>query len=396
MTDARNRPRTVAFYLPQFHPIRENDLWWGEGFTEWRNVARARPAFDGHEHPAQAGILGEYDLRDPAVMHAQAELAAAHDVDAFCFYFYWFSGKRLLETPLENYLANGPDFPFCLSWANENWSRRWDGKDSEVLIGQDYEPGYADEVFRSLEPYLTDDRYLRTTDGAAILLVHRVDHIPDAHSLTARWRELARESGIGELYLVAAETKWGIRPAAYGMDAVAEFPPVGSNVLSVAQLAPPKGLAADFRGRVMSYARLASRFARRRPTSSYIRHRGVAPGWDNTARRQSKATVYVGSSPKLYGRWLHDARSAEAAQRGTDGLVFINAWNEWAEGAYLEPDLVHGGAYLRATRYSSPEVCETTHPVQAGRPTWGWARSLGLAAAGSALSAWRSLRARRR
>lgn len=395
MTRPNDQPRTVAFYLPQFHPIPENDRWWGEGFTEWRNVARARPAFDGHGHPAQASALGEYDLRDPAVMHAQAELARSHDVDAFCFYFYWFSGKRLLETPLDNYLQNGPDFPFCLSWANENWSRRWDGKDSEVLIGQDYEAGYADEVFDSLAPYLADDRYLRTADGAAILLVHRVDHVPDALALTTRWRQLARERGVGELYLVAAETKSGIRPAAYGMDAVAEFPPVGSNVLSVAQLTPPKGLASDFRGRVMSYARLANRFARRAATEDYVRHRGVVPGWDNTPRRQSKATVYIGSTPELYRRWLRRSRAAEAAQRGAEGLVFINAWNEWAEGAYLEPDLAHGDEYLRATRHDSTETFPPALAVSPGRPTWGWARSLGLAAAGSVLSAWRSLRARR-
>ncbi|WP_103663250.1 glycoside hydrolase family 99-like domain-containing protein [Microbacterium sp. CJ77] len=389
MTPKPGRPRTVAFYLPQFHPIPENDEWWGEGFTEWTNVRRATPTFFAHDQPAVAGDLGEYDLRDAQIMHKQAALAAANDIDAFCFYFYWFSGKRLLETPVDNFLTDGPDFPFCLSWANENWSRRWDGKDAEVLIGQNYDEGFVDDSFLALLPYLLDGRYLRTHAGAAVLMVHRIDHIPDAKQMASRWRDLAREHGAGELHLVAAETKPGIRPESYGVDAVAEFPPVGSNVLSVAQLRPLNGLDKEFRGRLMSYPRLARRFSRRREPR-FVRYRGVAPGWDNSPRRRSRATIYVGSTPELYRRWLKDARTHEMGARGQDGLVFVNAWNEWAEGAYLEPDGRHGDAYLRATNYDAPPDSSQSKTPRAGRPTWGWLRSIASTAAGSVLGVSRT------
>lgn len=380
---------TVAYYLPQFHSIPENDEWWGQGFTEWVNVRKAEPQYSLHDHPRTSSELGQYDLNDVSVMHRQANMAANHDVDAFCFYFYWFDGHRLLERPLENYLDSGPDFPFCISWANENWTRRWDGKENEVLIGQDYSETTADEIFASFLPYFRDKRYVRV-DDALVLVVHRIDHIPASRQVTERWRCLAREHGLGELRIVAAETKFAITPEVHGADAIAEFPPVGSNTLRSAQVLPVRGLSKDYAGRLMSYPRMAKRFMKRKQPN-FIRYRGVAPGWDNTARRGKKATIYVGHNPATYGQWLSHARLQEDKREGGRGIVFINAWNEWAEGAYLEPDETWGTAFLKATRRDAPLGYQ---PVQIilGMPSLPWLRSLFQAALGSGLALFRRLR----
>ncbi|MBB2924159.1 glycoside hydrolase family 99-like domain-containing protein [Cellulomonas cellasea] len=377
------RPRTVAFYLPQFHAIPENDAWWGEGFTEWHNVRRAVPAFEGHDHPRVPGELGYYDLTEPDVMRAQAALAREHDVDAFCFYHYWFGGTRLLERPVDDFLTSDIDMPFCLSWANESWTRRWDGKDQEVLMGQDYGPGAAEAVFESFVPYLRDARYLRV-DGAAVLLVHRAEHLPEPQALAATWRVLADRAGVGPLHLVAAETVHGVTPEPLGFDAVAEFPPVGANTLSSAWTAPLRGLTRDFRGRLLSYERIARTFSAR-PAAPFTRYPGVMPGWDNTARRGPAATVYVGSSPVTYARWLRSARERESRARGASGLVFVNAWNEWAEGAYLEPDRTHGRQFLEATRWRPTTPLAPAAPPARGAYGVGQALSLARIAGSSAL-----------
>lgn len=383
------RPRTIAFYLPQFHAIPENDLWWGKGFTEWTNVRRAAPQFDGHAHPRTVGELGEYDLTDVQVMHDQAALAKANGIDAFCYYFYWFDGKRLLERPLDQFLASGPDMPFCISWANESWSRRWDGKEHEALITQEYGEETAERIFEAFLPLLRDPRYLRV-DGAAVLMVHRTDHLPAGTGYAETWRRLADAAGVGPLHLVAAETHPGIDPTLSGFDAAAEFPPVGANTLGAARLLPPKGVAADFRGRLMSYPRLARRFERR-AVPTFTRYRGVVPGWDNTARRGRAATVYVGATPARYRDWLTHARISEQRLRGDSGLVFVNAWNEWAEGAYLEPDAHHGRAYLEATSWEAGPVSDDQSAAPVGRPTYGWLHSVALATAGSMLQVGRRL-----
>lgn len=385
------RPRTVAFYLPQFHTFPENDEWWGKGFTEWVNVRRALPAFSGHDHPRGVGELEEYDLTTVDVMHTQASLARQYDIDAFCFYFYWFAGKRLMEKPLDQYLSSGPDFPFCISWANENWSRRWDGKDKESLIKQEYTEDSAAEVFDSFLPYLLDKRYLRI-DGAAIILVHRADHLPNGVEYSRVWRERAEAANVGPIHIVAAETHPGIQPIPLGFDAVAEFPPVGSNTLAAAQLLPPRGVSPLFRGRLMSYRRLTQWFAQR-PVPDFTRYRGVVPGWDNTARRQMQATIYLGNSPDEYRKWLVHARTFESRVRGANGLVFVNAWNEWAEGAYLEPDVTRGRAFLNATMWEPAERVAGHSEVRHGWPSYGWLRSLAFAAAGSALQTIRRTRA---
>jgi lipopolysaccharide biosynthesis protein len=220
-------PKLIAFYLPQFHPIPENDAWWGRGFTEWHNVTRARPTFRGHVQPRLPTELGFYDLRLGEVQEAQAALAREHGIHAFCYYYYWFGGRRLLQGPLDRVLASGrPDFPFCICWANENWTRRWDGLDSEVLVAQEHSPENEDRFLHDVLPILRDPRYVRVA-GRPVLLVYRVNMLPEAERTAARWRRIAEAEGVGGLELWAVQS-FGIEdPRPFGFDAAVEFPPHG-------------------------------------------------------------------------------------------------------------------------------------------------------------------------
>jgi lipopolysaccharide biosynthesis protein len=394
MTEADNqRPATIAFYLPQFHAIPENDKWWGTGFTEWTNVKRAEPMYEEHEQPAHpVGPFGSYNLLETGVAAWQTNLAAKHSIDAFCFYHYWFDGHRLLEKPLDRYLQSDLTFPFLLCWANENWSRRWDGKDREILLAQRYGDDTPYQVFESFLPYLSDSRHLRLADKLPIL-VHRADQLPDAAEYARVWRERARQAGLGELWLIASETSYGLDPRRIGFDAVVEFPPVGDSNLSTVLTKPPTGLSKAFRGRLLSYDRLAEFYMRRTPPP-FPRHPAVVPRWDNTPRRLTRSTIFVGASPARYAQWLARARATEQAQRPAGGAVFINAWNEWAEGAYLEPDEIYGDSYLRATEYTYAELPHSHSSCAGGRWSYAYVHSLALAAASSLKNAYVSRTAR--
>lgn len=338
----------VAFYLPQFHPIPENDAWWGKGFTEWRNVTRALPQFDGHHQPRLPADLGFYDLRDPGTMRRQAALAREYGIGAFCFYFYWFGGRTLLEAPLRQWLADASiDLPFCLCWANENWSRRWDGREHDVLVAQTHSPSDDVAFITHVADYLRDPRALRV-DGRPMLLVYRPGRLPDPRATAGRWRDWCREHGIGEIHLAYVQSFERPDPADIGFDSAVEFPP---------NMAPPESIRGDqrllnhdHRGEVLDWRRLADA-ARRRPMPSYRLFPGVNPGWDNEPRRPGGGHVYLHASPRGYRDWLRDTIAGRlvdvpAGQR----LVFVNAWNEWAEGAVLEPDARLGHAWLEATR----------------------------------------------
>jgi len=340
--------KLIAFYLPQFHPIPENDAWWGEGFTDWVNVCRARPNFVGHYQPHVPTELGYYDLRDPATRAAQARLARQHGIHGFCYYFYWFNGRRLLERPLNEVVASGqPDFPFCVCWANENWSRRWDGGNNELLVAQRYSPQDEQRLFEDLLPALRDPRYIRVA-GRPLLLIYRANLLPDPKRAAQTFRRAARAAGLGDICLAFVQHPGSPSPGAWEFDAAVEFPPHGVEALQLTDQIEKINPA--FAGEVWDYISAAKHSLQRIPPP-YRLFRGVMIGWDNTPRLQDNGQVFVNSHPENYRRWL--AGIVEQTRRTRpreERIVFINAWNEWAEGCHLEPDEAFGRAYLEATR----------------------------------------------
>jgi hypothetical protein len=367
MLPASPEARLIAFYLPQFHPIPENDEWWGKGFTEWTNVARARPLFRGHYQPHLPADLGFYDLRLPETRQAQADLAREYGIHGFCYYHYWFNGRRLLERPFTEVLASGrPDFPFCLCWANENWTRRWDGHDEEILVAQEYCQQDDKEHIRWLVDAFRDNRYIRV-DGKPLFLVYRVNALPDPLRTASVWREGARRWGVGEIFLCKVESFAGERedPAKIGFDASVEFQP------DWCHFGPARRRGAS---EVHDYASVLERMLHK-ASPGYTRFPCVMPSWDNAARRRSGATILHGSTPKLYQQWLTNVLRRSNHSKETDGIVFLNAWNEWAEGNHLEPCQRWGRAYLEATRdalanaaRSEPHPSETRSWIAAADP----------------------------
>lgn len=350
--DVRKSVRAIAFYLPQFHPIPENDAWWGKGFTEWTNVRSAMPFFDGHYQPhVPDDDLGYYDLRDTSVMRKQIEIAKQYGIEGFCFYVYWFSGKRLLEMPVDNYLADPQlDHPFCVCWANENWSRRWDGSEHEILMGQDYSDEHDLEFIADMAKYLRDPRYIRV-EGKLLLIIYRPNLFPDMAKTAGRWRKWCRDNGFGELFIAYVQSFDNSPPDKYALDAAIEFPPSGwyATPEAIEDIDPNPG----FSGRLLEWRHLVRRSDPYETTEPWVL-RGACPSWDNTARRKGAATIFHRSSPKLFKRWLLNAFSDTINRIAVPDrrLVFINAWNEWAEGAHLEPDKRYGYAWLDAVRYA--------------------------------------------
>lgn len=343
-----NDVRAIAFYLPQFYPIPENDRWWGKGFTEWTNVTKARRNFESHYQPHLPADLGFYDLRIPEVREQQAELAGEYGVHGFCYYHYWFSGRRLLERPFNEVLSSGrPNFPFCLLWANHNWTRRWDGKENEILMAQQFSCEDDRNLIRSLFPAFEDRRYIRI-NGKPLLIVYQADILPNAKQTAAIWREEMKNAGLGEIYLCLAQTYGILDPRPYGFDGAIEFPPHGALIGKLdAQIAK---INPNFAGSVFDYILNANAMIHK-PKPDYTLFKGVMSGWDNTPRLQDTSMIYINSSPEAYEYWLGKAIEYMITNhRDGERIVFINAWNEWAEGAHLEPDRCYGRRYLEATR----------------------------------------------
>ncbi|MEO6202822.1 MAG: glycoside hydrolase family 99-like domain-containing protein [Nitrospirales bacterium] len=346
-----NEVRAIAFFLPQYHPIPENDRWWGKGFTEWTNVTKARPNFKGHYQPHLPADLGFYDLRMPEVREEQARLARQYGISAFCYYYYWFAGKKLLNRPLDEVLQSGaPDFPFCLCWANENWTRRWDGCEEDILIAQSHTEADHAGFIAEIAPALLDPRYVRI-HGKPLVIVYRLGQLPEPRRTADLWREYCVKTGVGEIYLAYVQSfdlmPMGDDPSLYGFDAAIEFPP--HRYPAQAELSQPL-INPDYQGVLFDYVQTSENFIRR-TWPSYKLFKGVMPSWDNTARRQDVSNVFVGATPERYEYWLRQV--VEQTRRlhfGDERVVFINAWNEWAEGNHLEPDREFGHQYLEATR----------------------------------------------
>ena len=352
------RVTSIAFYLPQFHPGAENDGWWGAGFTEWTNVARARPLFPGHVQPRLPGALSFYDLRLEEVRAQQGSLAARYGVSAFCYWHYWFEGRRMLEKVVDDVVQSGvPDHPFCLGWANEDWGGRWVGAPRKILIKQTY--GGDDDLrrhFDSMLPALTDRRYLRV-DGRPLVYIYRPNSLPSASRLAEIWQARASEAGLPGVFLVGQSDSHGgpWRASPVGWDAVAPW----HRTPFRARLAV-EGRSADWmlsslsrRSRVLpaiySYRRWSTFMPELVPGEVSIP--SVLPNWDNTPRAGRAGSVFIGSTPDLFERQVE--RAVELAEKSEDPalrMLFIRSWNEWAEGNYLEPDRVNGSAYLEAFR----------------------------------------------
>ena len=358
--------RLIAYYLPQFHPIPENDEWWGKGFTEWTNVAKAKPLFRGHQQPHLPADLGFYDLRSPETRAAQAAMAREHGIEGFCYYHYWFGdGKKLLEKPFDAVLASGePDFPFCLCWANETWSGIWFGEHNRILVEQRY-PGREDceKHFDYLLPAFTDDRYMKV-DGKPIFQILTPAHLPDTIQMTDTLREIAVRRGLKGLFLVAGyrcPESWN--PLENGFDAV-----VSSKLTQCMRESPSP--ARKLTARLLDSKFFVNvgklhdwlTFSRVRKYEDLIRcmkitedypfdlYPSALPNWDNTPRSGSRGFVVTDSTPELFGQHLTDAINYVQKYPSERKIVFVKSWNEWAEGNYLEPDSVFGMRYLEAVR----------------------------------------------
>lgn len=351
--------RLIAFFLPQFHPIAENDQWWGKGFTEWRSAVQARPLFRGHYQPHLPADLGFYDLRLPEVREAQAALAREYGIFGFCYYHYWFNGRRLLGRPMDDILGSGrPDFPFCLCWANEDWTRAWDGRSGERLISHEYSPEDDRRHMRWLARAFEDERYIRVGEKP-LFLVYRARLLPDPRRTTDLWREEAERLGIGELFLAAVESLNDERgdPASLGFDAAVEFQPdwksLGTPLRRGRHWDALRALGLSSRAygqhRIYDYGTVVRRMLEK-PSPSYDRFSCVTPSWDNVPRREADGVVLKDSAPELYARWLGAAVRNALSAPPDKALVFVNAWNEWAEGNHLEPSQRWGRAYLEATK----------------------------------------------
>ena len=345
--------KSIAFLLPQFHPVKENDRWWGRGFTEWNNVIRGRPMFRSHYQPRLPKDLGYYDLRHPDTQRRQAEMAQQNGVHGFCYHYYWFDGKKILNEPVEQMLSSGaPDHPFCVCWANENWSRNWDGQERFVLLKQNYTMESNRALIHEFIKMMRDRRYIRH-QGKPVLVVYRIRVIPNWLETAKMWREECRKAGIGEIHLCAV--RFGLEPLdgppeEFGVDSYVLFPP--HETVREDMRSSVHDLNGQFGGEIFSYDGVwkgdVERFEKGYP---WPVHRGVMMGWDNTARRMTDSRIFHGATPLKFRTWLNKIVEQENKHnKDRESLVFVNAWNEWAEGTTLEPDAKFGDSYLRALR----------------------------------------------
>lgn len=341
----------IAYYLPQYHQMAENDEWWGEGFTEWTNVAKAMPRYKGHYQPRMPSSLGFYDLSNINTIRKQVELAKRGGIYGFCIHDYWFDGRRVLERPINIIRDNlDIDIKFCINWANENWTRTWDGLESDILLQQNYS-SKSDIAYGQYLLDLTKDRRYIRVEGRPLVMVYRPSLLPDASATFERWRDIFRLAGEPEPFLVMPQAFGNLDPRKFGMDAAAGFPPHTSGEIVRNDATSLSLLDPTFQGQARSYQTMINNEINGRP-NDYTLFPGVCPNWDNEARKPGRGTSYYGSTPGLYANWLNNAARYRLDFKNTDqAIVFINAWNEWGEGAYLEPDRHDGFAYLSETRH---------------------------------------------
>jgi lipopolysaccharide biosynthesis protein len=393
-----SKARLIAFHLPQYHPTAENDEWWGKGFTEWTNVTKTKPLFPGHYQPRLPADLGFYDLRIPEVRAAQAELGRKAGVEGFCYWHYWFNGRRLLERPVNEIIASGePDYPFCLAWANDTWSSHWVGAANRTLIEQTY-PGKADHErhFHALLPAFHDRRYIRV-HKRPLFVIFRPKKLPEPKAFIELWQNLARQNGLEGIHFVAHlfdneldypwrdvgysgavmtnELKlmrrrlWQIAEERFRLannqpDAAAKVRSAWDATINTGRLVGHRILQRLFRwpGGV-HYYRDAMLFFKSKAGPELGCYPSVVPGWDNTARAGRRGIVLHGSTPELFFEHARDVLQSVAGRPAEERIVFVKSWNEWAEGNYLEPDRKHGHGYIDALRAAVDAVPDVKSAV---------------------------------
>ena len=368
----KNQLKLIAMYFTQLHAIPENDKWWGKGFTDWNNVKAAQPLFDGHNQPRIPLDNNYYDQSEIETLRRQANLAKQYGVFGFCHYHYWFDGKQLLQTPT-NLLLDNPDidFPFCLSWANETWSKRWDGRDHYILIKQTHPPKKASwqKHFNYLIRAWSDDRAIKI-DGKPVFIIYRPQHIKKLSKMLDYWREQAIKAGLKGLYVIYQSQCDIPNKKLQGIDAVFQFQPLNAllsdnNTISARIKAKfhrllqylPDPIESFLQSALStikishtlySYDEVWDKIINQEPLTGFTNYRGAYVDWDNTARYGERATIFGGVTPQRFEYWFKQLVDIVLSDNNKDKLIFINAWNEWAEGAYMEPDMVNGLQYLEA------------------------------------------------
>jgi hypothetical protein len=354
----QNRTRFIAFYLPQFHPIPENDMWWGKGFTEWTNTTKAKPLFPRHSQPKLPADLGFYDLRVPEVREAQADLARKYGIEGFCYWHYWFSGKRILERPFKEVLESGkPDFPFCLSWANESWSGVWHGAPEKILLQQKY-PGrddYKEHINILIDAFL-DKRYIRVDDKPLFIIYKPLD-IPDLQNVIEIFQETAINNGLQGLYICGYTNSKVLNPIDYNLDGIiySGF----NNIFSQDRLINRPLIFTKLKNKVLNilFGYPEKRFSYKSVCKIWSEYPSldyedydiypvVFPNWDNSPRSGNNGIIILGSTPELFKKHIILAKDIISSRENQKKIIFIKSWNEWAEGNYLEPDVVYGSKYL--------------------------------------------------
>lgn len=347
--------KSIAFYLTQYHITEENNKWWGEGFTEWMNVKRGYPMFEGHDQPRIPTGQGYYDLvEDKTAQYKQIDLAKQFGIYGFCYYYYWFEGKRLLRKPLDQFVENHElDLPYCICWANETWSKRWDGKEHEILMQQVHNEQTDRDFIYDVIPMLKDERYIKI-DGKPILLIYRFELFPAPNKTIKLWREICKKEGVGDIHIAIVQAFDAVDHRIYGADSSVEFPPHKINGIPNIMINDElQNVNEDFEGRVYSYKRIVENLSTIEKRE-YNLYPGSMLKWDNTARRLTTSNVFHEFTPELYRRWLIKNHHYTRLYND-ENIMFINAWNEWAEGSYLEPDETYGTKLLEITS----EVCKS-------------------------------------
>lgn len=355
-----NKIKPIAIYLPQFHPVKENDHWWGKGFTEWTNVTKAKPLFQDHYQPHLPGELGFYDLRLKEARIAQEELAKSFGIHGFCYYHYWFNGKRILEKPLNEKLKNlEEDLPFMLCWANENWTRTWNGGDQDVLLHQDYSHEDDKKHIKVLIKYFKDSRYIKV-EGKPMFIIYRPKLFPNIQETIKIWREAVKKAGFPDLYIGFARTfeytdavdkndfdfafdfqpNFASRPATLNSNSFKRYYHAALRRLSL-PVKDKYANAYEYEDYVIKQIESGFR-DKTYPT--------ITPMWDNSARRSINYFILHNSTPQKYKRWLQHIVNNFKWNKMPQSFLFVNAWNEWAEGNHLEPCRKWGNEYLKVTK----------------------------------------------